>query len=101
MSIRAVAGIAFVSGLLFFAGTAAAQDNSVKSQLAGSYTLESIYDLLKDGNKNDTWGEGVKCSLFLAASGRFAVQIVAANCEKSGSNTPRDPVGPIVTYFGT
>lgn len=90
-----------VLGPLFVAGTAAAEDSSVKSQLAGSCTLASIYDLLKDGRKNDTWGESVKGSLFLALSGQFSVQIAAANRDKAVTKSPRVPVGPIVTYFGT
>lgn len=101
MLIRAAIGGILVLGPLFVARAAAAEDRSVEAQLAGSYTLASIYDLLKDGKKNDTWGEGVKGSLFLAPSGQFSVQIVAAGRDKAASKSPRVPVGPIVTYSGT
>jgi len=67
----------------------------------GAYSLGAVYDELKDGTKNDTWGAGVKGSLVFTPSGQFTVQIVSADRDKTASKSPRTPIGPIVTYFGT
>ncbi len=75
--------------------------SSLKSQVPGTYTLASIYDELADGKKNDTWGPEVKGSLILTPTGQFSVQIIGSNRDKTVAHTPREPVGPIVTYYGT
>jgi len=75
--------------------------SSLKSQVPGTYTLASIYDELADGKKNDTWGPEVKGSLILTPTGQFSVQIIGSNRNKTVAHTPREPVGPIVTYYGT
>ncbi len=74
---------------------------NLKSQIVGDYLLESIYDQLADGKKNDTWGEGVEGSAIFTSSGAFSVQIIAANRRNTSAQGPRDPIGPIVTYYGT
>jgi hypothetical protein len=85
---------------LSLAASAFAQ-SPLKSQVPGAYKLTSIYDVLADGKKNDTWGPEVKGSLILMPTGQFSVQIIGSNRDKTVAHTPREPVGPIVTYYGT
>jgi Lipocalin-like domain len=88
-------------GLLLIAGNALGQQKTLKELIPGAWVLESVYDEASDGKKNDTWGPEVKGMLLFDKSGRFSLQIMAANRPKTASNTPRDPVGKLVAYFGT
>lgn len=83
------------------AATAQAQQKSLKDRLVGAWTLNSIYDLLANGDKHDTWGPGVKGTVLMSASGRFSWQLVSANRDKSAAKSPRDPVAPAIGYFGS
>jgi hypothetical protein len=78
----------------------ASAQSSLKSAVPGTYTLSSVYDELADGKKNDTWGAGVKGSLILTPNGHFSVTFLSAR-DKAASNTPRQPAGPMITYYGT
>jgi hypothetical protein len=90
-----------VAGLGLIASTGAFAQTDLKSQVAGVYSLASIYDQLSDGKKNDTWGPGVEGSAIFTGSGFFSVQIIAAKRHNNADQGPRDPIGPIVTYYGT
>jgi Lipocalin-like domain len=91
-------GVAAV-GLIVSANAFA--QNDLKSQIAGAYSLVSTYDQLADGKKNDPWGQGVEGSVIYTPSGIFSLQIMAANRHSSSAQGPLEPVGPIVTYYGT
>jgi Lipocalin-like domain len=90
-----------VLGLALLPGNAPAQEKSLKDQLIGTWTLDSIYSQRGDSPKMDTWGSGVKGSLMLSPNGRFSLFIVAANRDESASKNPRIPVGQALGYFGT
>jgi hypothetical protein len=90
-----------MAGIGLIVSVSAFAQKDLKSQVVGVYSLASIYDQMPDGKKNDTWGEGVEGSAILTSSGMFSVQILAANRHNSSTQGPRDPVGPIVTYYGT
>ena len=87
--------------LLGFVIPVAAQAQDLKSQIPGVYSLTSVYDELADGKKNDTWGSGVQGNAIFTPSGHFSATIAAANRQSKPTETPRDPVGPIVSYYGT
>jgi hypothetical protein len=75
--------------------------NDLKSQITGAYSLVSVYDQLADGKKTDPWGPGVTGSVIFTSSGFFSLQIMAANRHNGSAQGPRDPIGPIVAYYGT
>jgi hypothetical protein len=77
-----------------------AQDD-LKARVPGVYTLAAVYDQLADGKKNDTWGTGVQGRAIFTPSGYFSITIASANRKPTAGETPRDPVGPIVSYYGT
>jgi Lipocalin-like domain len=85
---------------LIVSANAFAQDD-LKSQIIGAYSLSSTYDQLADGKKIYTWGRGVEGSAIYTPSGIFSLQIMAANRHSSSGQGPLQPVGPIVTYYGT
>lgn len=99
-SILSVSAIA-VLGLALLPSHGSAQDKSLKDQLVGAWTLDSIYNQRGNSPKMDPWGSGVKGSLMLSPNGRFSLFIVAANRNNSASKNPRIPVGQALGYFGT
>ena len=88
-------------GIVIPASNAISQQKTIKEQIVGTWLLDSVYDQLQDGKKNDTWGPGVKGMAVFDGSGHMSIQIVAADRAKSASNNPRTPVGSAVGYFGT
>jgi hypothetical protein len=81
-------------------GSAVAQTGN-SPQLTGTYMLTSIYDELSDGKKNDTWGSDPKGLAMFSPNGMFAVQIYGGGRQKAADKAPRDPIGPLVAYYGT
>ena len=75
--------------------------DDLKSRIVGAYSLASVYDQLADGKKNDTWGAGVEGSAIFTPSGIFSIQIMAADRPSVSGQGPRNPVGQIVSYYGT
>ena len=91
--------VAVLFGLTIF--PIAAQAGDLKSQILGVYSLAAVYDQLADGTKHDTWGSGVQGNLIFTPSGHFSVTIAAANRASAPTQTPRDPIGPVISYYGT
>ncbi|MFL5281102.1 MAG: lipocalin-like domain-containing protein [Rhodopila sp.] len=81
-------------------GSAVAQTGT-SLQLTGTYMLTSIYDELSDGRKNDTWGSDPKGVAMFSPYGMFAVQIYEGERQKAPDKAARDPIGPLVAYYGT
>jgi hypothetical protein len=90
-----------VLGVALLPRSAPAQEKSLKDQLIGAWTLESIYNQRGNAPKVEPWGAGVKGSLMLSPTGRFSLLLVAANRDDSASKNPRIPVGQTLGYFGT
>ena len=88
-------------GIALPAGNAAGQQKTLKELLVGTWLLDSVYEQSQDGKKNDPWGPNVKGMVMFDGTGRFSLQIIAADRSKTASNNPRNPVGQAVAYFGT
>lgn len=80
--------------------TFAQQQKSLKELIVGTWLLDSVYDQTQDGVKHNPWGDGVKGQAIFTSDGHFSLQIVSANRPKADTG-PREPVGPVVAYFGT
>ena len=89
---------ALAVGLLTVSARAAP---TLKELIVGTWLLDSIYDQTEDGIKHDTWGPNVKGIVMFDGNGRFSFQIISADRPKSESTSPRTPVGPASSYFGT
>jgi Lipocalin-like domain len=95
-------GLAFLCrGIVLPASVAVGQQKTLKELIVGTWILDSVYDQLQDGKKNDTWGPGVKGIAVFDGSGNMSIQIIAADRSKTASNSPRTPVGQAIGYFGT
>lgn len=100
MSVRHLI-LSFTAAVALTTSANAFAESDLRSRIVGAYSLASVYDQLADGKKNDTWGAGVEGSALYTPSGFFSVQIIAADRHSGSGQGPRDPIGPIVTYYGT
>jgi hypothetical protein len=73
-------------GLALLAGNAAAQQKSLKDQLAGTWTLVSITTVLANGSKSDAFGSNPKGQVSFENNGRLSFIITASNLPKFASN---------------
>ncbi|HEV8680230.1 MAG TPA: lipocalin-like domain-containing protein, partial [Stellaceae bacterium] len=72
MNILRMSGITLLACAVL-TGNAAAQQKTLKEQLAGAWTLVSWDVTAKDGTKRQDFGPNPKGTLILDASGRYAV----------------------------
>ena len=96
-------------GLILLPGNTVAQQKSLKEQLAGTWTLASWEQVLKDGTKRQDFGTNPKGVASFEANGHFFVMFARPDLPKVASNdrtkvTPQEAqaitVGSIA-YFGT
>jgi Lipocalin-like domain len=99
LTLTALAFLCF--GIALPPSDALGQQKTLKELIVGTWILDSVYDQTQDGKKHDTWGPGVKGMAIFDGTGHMSVQIIAADRAKSASNSPRDPVGQAIGYFGT
>ena len=76
------------------------QQKSLKELIVGTWLLDSVYDQTQDGEKHNPWGDGVKGQAIFTSDGNISWQMMSANRPKADTS-PREPVGPVVTYWGT
>jgi hypothetical protein len=88
-------------GVALPVGEAVGQQKTLKDLIVGTWLLDSIYDQTEDRIKHDTWGPNVKGIVMFDGNGRFSFQMISADRPKSESTSPRTPVGPASSYFGT
>jgi hypothetical protein len=86
-----------VLALLYLGLALPANAQSLKQQIAGSWTLESGSENYPDGRKNMPWATG---NLIIDSSGHASMFLVGRDQPKD-SPSVRTPVGPFVAYYGT
>jgi hypothetical protein len=87
-------------GVALPAGTACAQQKSLKEQLIGTWMLVSNIQKYQDGKEENSFGPKVKGILMLDLTGRFSLQLIGGDRPKP-TGDPTTPVGPAIAYFGT
>jgi hypothetical protein len=87
-------------GIALLPSDALGQQKTLKEQIVGTWILESVYDQTADGVKHNPWGDGVKGQAIYTSDGHFSWFIMSANRPKADTD-PRQPVGPIIAYWGT
>src|SRR5207249_3550908 len=72
--------------LAMLPGSAVSQQQSLKEQLIGTWTLVSTVDVKPDGSKVERWGANPKGMLVFDGSGHYSLMIVRANLPKFAAN---------------
>ncbi len=101
LSVVAVLGVAVLPG--------AAQSQSLKQQLVGTWTLASWEQDLPNGGKFHRFGANPKGYTVFEASGRFFAMFARPDLPKIASNNPSTPtpeeakaiVSGAISYYGT
>jgi hypothetical protein len=73
MSVIAACGIALLPG------SAMSQQQSLKAQLVGMWTLTSVTDVFEDGRTENSWGPAVKGAATYDANGGYMSIIIGAD----------------------
>jgi Lipocalin-like domain len=111
MNRRSILSLSVITGFGFalYSGNSFAQQNSIKDQLVGTWTVISQEQARKDGSKVERFGANPKGITIFEANGRFAIILARPDLPKLASNDPMNPspaeakalaVGSIA-YFGT
>jgi hypothetical protein len=80
-------------------GVALAQQNSLKDQLLGTWTLVAIADVYENGKRVDDWGKSVGGAASFDANGRFTYMVIGGNLPDR-TNSPRVSSRMVVAYYG-
>jgi hypothetical protein len=87
-------------GIALPTSNAVSQQEPLKELIVGTWLLDAVYDKTQDGEKHYPWGDGVKGQATFTSDGHFSWQMMSANRPKADTS-PREPVGPVVAYWGT
>lgn len=96
-------------GFALLPGSAVSQQNSLKDQLVGTWTVVSWEQTNKDGSKFERFGTNPKGVNVFDADGRFFIMFARSELPKMASNNPSTSMpeedkgieGGSVAYFGT
>ena len=85
---RSILGLSLAteSAVVLIAGTAAAQQQSAKDQVVGTWMVESIHNVLPDGKRLDANGPSPKGMMVFDRDGRFSQIIIDSTVPKYASN---------------
>jgi hypothetical protein len=80
--------------------SAFSQQKSLKDQLVGTWTLESVSEVYPDGKTEHPWGPAVKGAVNFAPNGKVMLMIIGGDLP-SPSGKPQESNRQVVAYFGT
>jgi hypothetical protein len=108
-ALAVLAGVAAPVGTMALAGSAGAQQKSIKEELVGDWVQVSNITTRADGTKFDTWGPDAKSILIFQSNGRVATIVTRADLPKFTSNNRaagtadenKAVVQGSIAYFGT
>jgi hypothetical protein len=88
-------------GIALPAGTARAQQKSLKDQLLGTWTLVSVTDVYQDGRQENAWGPAVKGTVSFDGNSHFTFIIIGADLPNPSAKPPQESKRLVVAQFGT
>ena len=90
-----------VGAALFVLAALPASAQSLKDQLVGTWSMDSNVAEYADGKKV-SWDPNAKGMLMFDSGGRFTLMLVeVGNRKKVEGNPAANPVGKMISYFGT
>jgi hypothetical protein len=97
---RALFGITAIALAGAVSASASAQQ-SLQSQLAGTWKITAVYDQYTDGHKQNPWGNNPQGRAEYTSGGTVIYELMSGDRSAKPGTGPRDPVGPAIAYFGT
>ena len=74
---------------------------SLHSQLEGTWKVTAIYDQFTDGHKRNAYGDNPQGIAEFTPNGTFIFQVMSGERSPKPGTTPFDPVGPAIAFFAT
>ena len=74
---------------------------SLHSQLEGTWKLTADYDQFTDGHKRNGMGNNPQGIAVFTPGGTFIFEIMSGDISAKPGTSPGDPVGPAIAFFAT
>ena len=74
---------------------------SLHSQLEGTWKIMAAYDQFTDGHKQNTFGKNPQGVAELTPNGTLIFQLMSGDRSAKPGTLPADPVGPAIAFFAT
>lgn len=74
---------------------------SLHSQLEGTWKITAFYDQFTDGHKRNTFGDNPQGVAEFTSNGTYIFQLMSGDRSAKPGTRPADPVGPAIAFFGT
>ena len=95
-----ILGVSVIVACGLLSGSAASQQKSLKDQLVGTWTLDSVSEVYPDGKTDHPWGPAVKGAVNFNPNGKVMLMIIGADLP-TPSGKPQESSRQVVAYFGT
>ena len=96
---RALLGVTAIALTGAVSAPALAQQ-SLQSQLEGTWKITAVYDQFTDGHKRNTFGNNPQGLAEFTPSGTLIFQLMAGDRSAKPGTAPFNPVGPAIAFFG-
>lgn len=97
---RAFLGVTAIALTCTVSAPALAQQ-SLQSQLEGTWKVTADYDQFTDGHKRNPFGNNPQGIAEFTSSGTFIFQLMSGDRSAKSGTAPFDPVGPAIAFFAT
>lgn len=97
---RALLGVTAIALSGALTATAFAQQ-SLHSQLEGTWKITAVYDQFTDGHKRYTFGNNPQGLAEFTPSGTDIFVLMSGDRSAKPGTLPADPVGPAIAFFAT
>jgi len=74
---------------------------SLHSQLEGTWKITAFYDQFTDGHKRNTFGDNPQGVAEFTSNGTFIFQLMSGDRSAKPGTAPSDPIGPAIAFFAT
>jgi hypothetical protein len=82
-------------------GAPSLAQQSLHSQLEGTWKVAAFYDQFTDGHKRSTYGDNPQGVAEFTSNGIFIFQLMSGDRSAKPGTAPTDPVGPAIAFFAT
>jgi Lipocalin-like domain len=99
---RALFGVTTTIALIgAVSAPSALAQQSLHSQLEGTWKITAVYDQFTDGHKRNTFGNNPQGIAEYLPSGTLIFELMDGDRSAKTGTLPADPVGPAIAFFAT